>query len=234
MEQPAPGQRLRRAVRPLVAHEMLPLFVVAFVLGVLSPAPETVQVLEEPPPEEVCDQIRGTLSDRLYRVELKGNSTAEFWFREQMPASQGSRGDLGVNFGVFKRGALLGVVRFSAQWKDYKNSPVKAGVYALRYAAQPADGDHTGVSLYRDYLLLVPAVRDQEADGDYTLEQLIAMSKEASGSTHPVVMAMFPVWDEPETESVVGNDLDQPTLVVKSAAATFGLVLVGHGETEGY
>ena len=43
---------------------------------------------------------------------------------------------------LFKRGALLGIVRFSSQWKDYRESAVKAGVYALRYAAQPADGDH--------------------------------------------------------------------------------------------
>ena len=213
---------------------MLRLFVVAFTLGVLSAAPETLQILEERPPQEVSDKICPALSNRLYKVELQGNSTAEFWFREEMPAREGAQGGLGVNFGVFKRGALLGVVRFSSQWKDYKNSPVKAGVYALRYAAQPADGDHTGVSLYRDYLLLVPAGQDQEADGDYTVQQLVAMSKEASGSTHPVVMGMFPVWDEPETETVLSNELDQPTLIVKSAGVTFGLVLFGHGETEGY
>ena len=116
---------------------MLRLLVVAFTLGVLSAAPDTVQILEEPPPEEVSDQIRPALSNRLYKVELKGNSTAEFWFRDEMPVREGSQGDLGVNFGLFKRGALLGIVRFSSQWKDYKQSAVKAGVYALRYAAQP-------------------------------------------------------------------------------------------------
>ena len=209
---------------------MLRLLVVAFTLGVLSAAPDTVQILEEPPPEEVSDQIRPALSNRLYKVELKGNSTAEFWFRDEMPVREGSQGALGVNFGLFKRGALLGIVRFSSQWKDYKESAVKAGVYALRYAAQPADGDHTGVSLYRDFLLLVPAGQDQEPDGEYTQQQLVAMSKGASGSTHPVVLGMFPVWEEPESETVLNNELDQPTLVVKSAGVTFGLVLVGHGE----
>ena len=51
-----------------------------------------------------------------------------------------------------------------------------------------------------------------------------------SGYSHPVVMVMFPVWEEPESEIVLNNELDQPTLVVKSAGVTFGLVLVGHGE----
>ena len=213
---------------------MLRLLVVAFTLGVLSAAPDTVQILEEPPPEEVSDQIRPALSNRLYKVELKGNSTAEFWFRDEMPVREGSQGDLGVNFGLFKRGALVGIVRFSSQWKDYRGSAVKAGVYALRYATQPADGDHTGRSLYRDFLLLVPAGQDQEPDGEYTQQQLVDMSKGASGSTHPVVMGMFPVWEEPESETVLNNELDQPTLVVKSAGVTFGLVLVGHGEMEGY
>ncbi len=213
---------------------MLRLLVLAITVGVLSAAPDTVQILEEPPPEEVSGQIRPALSSRLYKVELKGNSTAEFWFRGEMPVTEDSQAGLGVNFGLFEAGSLLGVVRFSSQWRDYKDSPVKAGSYALRYAAQPADGDHTGVSLYRDFLLLVPAGQDQEPDGEYTQHQLVAMSKEASGSTHPVVMGMFPVWDEPETESVVSNELDQSTLVVKAAGVTFGLVLIGHGETEGY
>ena len=213
---------------------MLRLFIVAFTAGVLSAAPGTVQILQEPPPEEVSGQIRPALSTRLYKVELKGNSTAEFWFRDEMPVREDSQGDLGVNFGLFNRGALLGVVRFSAPWKDYKNSLLKAGVYALRYAAQPGDGDHTGVSLYRDFLLLVRADLDQEVDGHYTEQELVVMSKGASGSTHPGVMGMFPVWDEPENESVVSNELDQLTLVVKAAGVTFGLVLVGHGETEGY
>ena len=104
---------------------MLRLLVVAFTLGVLSAAPDTVQILEEPPPEEVSDQIRPALSNRLYKVELKGNSTAEFWFRDEMPVREGSQGDLGVNFGLFKRGALLGIVRLSSQWKDYRGSAVK-------------------------------------------------------------------------------------------------------------
>ena len=213
---------------------MLRLLVLAFTVAVLSAAPDTVQILEEPAPEEVSGQIRPALSSRLYRVELKGNSTAEFWFRGEMPVTEDSQAALGVNFGLFNRGALLGVVRFSSQWQDYKDSPVKPGTYALRYAAQPADGDHTGVSLYRDFLLLVPADLDQEVDGHYTAQELVAMSTQASGSTHPVVMGMFPVWDEPETESVVSNELDQLTLFVKAAGVTFGLVLVGHGETEGY
>ena len=38
------------------------------------------------------------------------------------------------------------------------------------------------------------------------------------------------MWEEPESETVLNNELDQPTLVVKSAGVTFGLVLVGHGE----
>ncbi len=209
---------------------MLRLLLVAFTVSVLSAAPDTVQILEGPPPEEVAGQIRPALSNRLYKVELNGSSTAEFWFRDEMPVREGSQGDLGVNFGLFDRGALLGVVRFSAAWKDYKDLPVKAGTYALRYAAQPADGDHTGVSLYRDFLLLVPADLEQEVDGHYSEQELVAMSKGASGSTHPVVMGMFPVWDEPETESVVNNELDQSTLVVKATGVTFGLVLTGHGE----
>ena len=151
-----------------------------------------------------------------------------------MPVSRGRQGGLGVNFGVFENGALLGVVRLSDQWRDYKNTPVKAGVYCLRYATQPADGDHTGSTFYRDFLLLLPAATDQNPEAQLTLGQLVDLSRKASGTTHPAVMGLFPVWELPDQNSVLKNELDQPMLVLKGRDLALGIVLSGHGEIEGY
>ncbi len=212
---------------------MLRLLLFALILGGGGATP-TLEVEEAPPPAGVSDQIRPTLSERLFRVRLGSDSTAEFWFRAEMPVDSDRQGGLGVNFGVFEPGALVGVVRFSTLWMDYKHKPVKPGVYGLRYYTQPADGDHTGASLYRDFLLLVPAAADQDPDAQLTLTQLVDLSRKASGTTHPAVMGLFPVWEVPDQDSVLVNELDQPILVLKKGDLTLGLVLSGHGEIEGY
>lgn len=206
-------------------------FALILVGGASTP---TLEVVEEAPPAAVSDRVHPTLSEQLFRIRLEGNSTAEFWFRKEMPVSGGQQGGLGVNFGVFEEGTLLGVVRLSDQWRDYKNTPVKAGVYCLRYATQPADGDHTGSSFYRDFLLLIPAATDQDSEAQFTQGQLVDLSRKASGTTHPAVMGLFPVWEQPDQDSVLKNELDQPMLVLKWGDLALGLVLSGHGEIEGY
>ena len=212
---------------------MLRLLLFALILAGGASTP-ILEVVEEAPPAAVSDGIRPTLSEQLFRIRLEGDSTAEFWFREEMPVSEGRQGGLGVNFRVFEEGALLGVVRLSDQWRDYKNKPVKAGVYCLRYATQPADGDHTGSTFYRDFLLLLPAATDQDPEAQLTLRQLVDLSRKASGTTHPAVMGLFPVWELPDQNSVLKNELDQPMLVLKRGDLALGLVLSGHGEIEGY
>ena len=44
---------------------------------------------------------------------------------------------------------------------DYRDQPIAKGVYTMRYGLQPVNGDHLGVSIYRDYSLLLPAAKDQ-------------------------------------------------------------------------
>ena len=207
------------------------LLLFTLIIGITASNP-VLEVLEEEIPEDVSRQIRSILEKKLFRVRIIRDSTAEFWFREKIPLITGRQGSLGINFGALEQGTLLGIVRFSSQWMDYKNKPVKAGVYCLRYGTQPADGDHTGSTFYRDFLLLLPAAMDQEVA--LAPEHLLELSQQGSGTTHPIVMALFPVWELPDQNSVLKNELDQPILVFKRDDLTLGIVLSGHGELEGY
>jgi hypothetical protein len=184
----------------------------------------------EGPPESIAASIREVLPTSASRVALKSGLSGTFWIRENLEMAESASSDLGVNFGQFSIGTLVGVAQFSDSWMDYKNTPVKAGTYTLRYARQPADGDHLGVSLYRDFLILGPAAEDTELIRELSQQDLIDLGRLASGNTHPAVLGFFPIWDGVDSTAVVSNELDQMTLAVKNGDVTLGLVLIGHGE----
>jgi hypothetical protein len=54
----------------------------------------------------------------------------------------------------------------------------------MRYGLQPVNGDHLGVSTYRDYVLLLPAGKDK-AIAAPTRKQLEERSAESAGTSHP-------------------------------------------------
>ena len=70
-----------------------------------------------------------------------------------------------VLFPVLAEGELLGALRFPGEGHDYRDQTIAKGVYTLRYGFQPVNGDHLGVSTYRDYALLVPAAKDKALGG---------------------------------------------------------------------
>jgi hypothetical protein len=55
---------------------------------------------------------------------------------------------------------------------------------------QPVNGDHLGVSTYRDYSLLVPASKDQSL-ALLPRKQLDERSAESAGTSHPAVFLLL-------------------------------------------
>ena len=117
-----------------------------------------VEVLKEAPPEALSGAIRGALEAQGYRiVDDQGKSYAEFWLRKATPAQGKPAGPKGaILFPVLQEGELLGALRFPGEGHDYRDQAIAQGVYTLRYGLQPVNGDHLGVSPYRDYALLAP------------------------------------------------------------------------------
>jgi hypothetical protein len=54
---------------------------------------------------------------------------------------------------------------------------------------QPVNGDHLGVSTYRDYFLLLPTAKDQEPDL-IVRKQLEQRSALSAGTSHPAVLLL--------------------------------------------
>lgn len=194
----------------------------------------SVSALSEGVPDDYSPAVQAAVTDKGYEVKLDGSPVARVWFTSGLTLAASGSTELGVSFGQLEQGSFVGIIQLLEPWKDYKDSTIPAGHYTLRYGVQPADGNHMGVSYYRDFLLFGPAEQDTDPEKTYSYGELVAFGVQASGTPHPAVMALFPLYEEVTEPEMVKNDLDQWTLAVPFDSITLGLVVQGHGEIEGY
>jgi hypothetical protein len=163
--------------------------------------------------------VRGLLADRAVRVS-SGGATLDFWWVVSLEGQD--RGWAGV-----AEGALVGAVRVAADYRDIRGRRIKPGVYTLRFALQPANGDHLGVSPFREFLLVSPAQADSdpEAAGH---EGAVDLSKQTTGASHPSVWSIDPPTSADAPLSAYTNDSGHHGIVFEiGAALRFGLILIG-------
>ena len=79
-----------------------------------------------------------------------------------VPASAKPAGAKGViQFPFLAESEFLGVMQLLGEAHDYRDQTIAKGAYTMRYGLQPVNGDHLGVSPYRDYALLLPGAKDK-------------------------------------------------------------------------
>jgi hypothetical protein len=119
---------------------------------------------------------------------------------------------------------------------DARGVSMKPGVYTLRFALQPQDGDHMGVSPHREFLLVAPAADDRTAD-PVGFKGAVALAKKTLGKSHPAALALTPT--EEAAGAIVTTDEGHKGLAVtlpvtlqnKAAGSlSFAVTLVGHYE----
>lgn len=127
-------------------------------------------------------------------VDGAGKTVAEVWLRTPIPT--GAKSDQqAVTLPEVAHGTFMGLIRFAAKYEDRRGQTIKPGTYTLRYSYFPQNGDHQGVAPQRDFLLLTPVEADPDLAKNPTFEQLMEMSRKASGTPHPCV---FSFWKEEE------------------------------------
>jgi hypothetical protein len=114
---------------------------------------------------------------------------AEIWFRTAAPSGPKSAEE-GVMLPTVPHGAFLGAIRFPGAAADRRGQNLKPGLYTLRYSLHPVNGDHLGVAPQRDFLVLTPAAEDKDPNATPAFDDLMAMSKKASGTPHPAVLSI--------------------------------------------
>lgn len=175
------------------------------------------EALKASPPDALVEAVKKEISDAGIRVlTADGKPFADVWLRKSIPSTGKPGGPMGtVLYPTLAEGELLGVVKFAAEGHDYRDQAIPTGVYTLRYGLQPVNGDHLGVSPFRDYALLVPAATDTDP-APLAKNKLETQSAETVGSSHPAVLMLVEVPSGTKAE---------PKILRDDSKNTSGLVL---------
>src|SRR6266545_7660241 len=142
------------------------------------------------PPSNVPPAFASLMQQQGYKILNAGGSVfCEVWLRTSAPGGPKS-GEDAVALPTIPQGALLGILNFPANGADRRGQNIKPGAYTLRYSLFPVNGDHQGVAPQRDFALLVPIAADTDANAQPNFDQLVALSRKASGTPHPAVLSL--------------------------------------------
>jgi hypothetical protein len=199
----------------------------------------TVEVVEEKPPgDELSQQIVDQLAPTALRIKKGENRTlCEIWLRKAWPVAADFSPTAELLYPL-KVGELLGVVRYLSKGGDFRDQEIARGVYTIRYAQQPQDGNHIGTSDTRDFLLLLRAEDDTESD-PLDEQEMIDQSMEAANTAHPAMLSLLEAGDDNDQAlPAMHHDQDrnfwsvrlsnQSTAGDNNAELTLEFVVVGH------
>src|SRR5262245_41284166 len=153
----------------------------------------TAKPAKQEAPKELKDPIRELMGDDAEQVvDGKGGIIATFWFRKEVPAkATPEQVKNGLTYREIPQTTVVGAVQFPQTWSDFRKQEIPAGVYTLRMALQPQDGDHMGTAPYNEFLVLCPADMDVKPD-TMNVKEMLKLSGNATGGTHPAVLLLFP------------------------------------------
>jgi hypothetical protein len=193
----------------------------------------TVDVTNDAPPESLSAAVRDTLAPKGLRVTTPSGPLCEIWLRKAVPGGAASQ-ELGVVYPQIQTGTLVGAMVLNADVKDYRRQVVHSGVYTLRYALSPVNGNHQGVAPQRDFLIAIPADLDKDPAA-LSENQTIEASRKSTSTNHPSVWSLVPgegnASAKPAMSQDTGADLwiVQFSVPIAGSPVRMGLVVVGFG-----
>jgi hypothetical protein len=142
------------------------------------------------PPSDLAPAVASLLSsDGVKITKSDGSAVLEVWLRKAAPTGAGNTGE-GVTLPSVPTGAVLGVIKLEAKGEDRRGQSLKPGLYTIRYALMPNNGDHLGAAPQRDFALLVPTAEDKDPNSTPDFDTVVKMSDKASGTAHPAVLSI--------------------------------------------
>jgi hypothetical protein len=208
---------------------------VSFV-SALSAADLTVKATDKEPPRELGEALRQGLSTKAVQVLEGGKPAFEFWFARQIPLKS-RPASLEKALDSLGPATLLGAVSVLSPTRDYRDDELPAGVYTMRFALQPQDGNHSGTTDYNYFAVLVPAKLDPAPDALTTYKAVVKASAKDTSAEHPHVMSLRPATAEAGVQPQIKEPAPEHKSVLlklpakagnEQTSLTFELVCEGH------
>ena len=146
---------------------------------------------DKAPPKELDASIRDVLQPKALQVIKGGKPAYEFWFRENVPLqSRPASADKALD--AIKQATLLGVATLPSAKGDYRDDEIPPGVYTMRFALQPQDGNHLGTADYSYFIVLTPIKHDAKLDALTDYKQVVKASSKDTSTGHPMILSLRP------------------------------------------
>src|SRR5512140_1138713 len=127
--------------------------------------------------------VNSALQTEGVRVTGPDGAFCDVWLRKTIPQKSP-----GSEYTTLANSVFTGVIVYSQKGGDYRGQVIKPGTYLMRYQSLPQDGNHMGVAPTKHFFLLSPASEDKNPAATPDYKTLIAMSRKASGTNHPVTL----------------------------------------------
>lgn len=179
-------------------------------------------------PAGLPDSVASLLNKEGTQVSGPDGKVAfEIWMRATAPTGPTTKEE-NVSLPTIPHGALVAVISFPKNWSDRRGQTIKAGAYTMRYSMFPINGDHQGVAPQRDFFLLTPVAADTNGSALPNFDDLMTMSRKASGTPHPAVFSVYKT-DGNHTGFAKEGEHDW-VLHTKIGATPVSIILVGKAE----
>jgi hypothetical protein len=139
----------------------------------------------------VSEAVRKALEPAGYKVTLAdGNVACEIWLSQSVPSNGKKENTQGALYPQLNESTFVGVISFPQSATDYRGQAIKPGAYTMRYELLPDNGDHLGVAPNPDFVLAIPAAADADPGATYNFDQLVALSRQTTGTRHPAPLSL--------------------------------------------
>jgi hypothetical protein len=212
---------------------------IAFSLHAADPELK-VKVEKTTLPDELKDAIKDLLDDEAFQVQDGKGVVCTLWLRKEIPAKATvEQVKNGLTYREIALSTVIGAIQLPDKWIDFRKQEIPKGVYTLRLAVQPQDGDHMDTAPHTDFCLLCPADKDEKPD-PLELKALIELSGSSHGSTHPAVLMLYPNTKAEDGAKLAAKGNGIFVLNVKRTIAAgeqkttlgFGFTVAGHSPSK--
>ena len=201
--------------------------VAALAIATVFVAANGIQISKHdaPPPDPIAAPVKALLAPGGVTATV-GDIAVQFWWVKSLEAKAPA-------WSGVAEGTLVGAVQLPAVFKDIRGRNIKPGVYLLRFALQPQNGDHLGVSPYREFLLATPAAEDMNP-APLGHDPAVELAAKTINISHPAIFSIDPPSASQAPLTVVETPDGYTAVVFEVPTAQgplkFGLVLIGHIE----
>jgi hypothetical protein len=161
----------------------------------------TVEALSEAAPGDgVSKDIQDKLAASGVRMKRGADAFVDIWPAKEWALKPDFKEGLEIKF-PFQPGELIGLIRYHKPATDFRVQDIKPGVYVIRAALQPVDGNHVGTSDTRDFFLLTKPADDTNP-APLEEKTMFKLSPKVAGGTHPTMLFIRKPGDVSELPAV--------------------------------